>query len=147
MNQLKQAIIDRYEEMVKVVKQGIDENLAMANLWGRLHICLGISTALFSSISAVFTFFEGSKIIVVILALISTLLASCLTFLNPSNREAKRRATANLYLIEYNHIKASQIIINHSSLSEDEMIHKLQELSSRVKSLAEESIKLMNSGL
>ncbi|QYO67118.1 hypothetical protein [Leptolyngbya sp. 7M] len=144
---LKQAVITRYEGMVRDLKKGYDENLLAANWWGKLHIVLGISAALSSSAGAVFTFFDGSKILVVSLALLSTLLASGLTFLNPSNREGKRRSTALLFLIELNRLEDAKLITNYSSLSEVEILQKLQEMSSRIENLVKESSRVLISNL
>jgi SMODS and SLOG-associating 2TM effector domain len=90
---IQQALI-RCDELVQTAQQSARDNSKLADMWGKIHICLGVITALSSTMSALFTF-SSNTIIVTILAIISAASATCLTSLNPSGREAWRRSATN----------------------------------------------------
>lgn len=87
---LLKLLLARCDEITAIAKANSQEHRTLADLWGKTHISLGLFTILFSSISAVFAF-SSAQIVVIASSLISTVLASCITFLNPSQREMKRR--------------------------------------------------------
>lgn len=90
---IQQALV-RCDELVQTAQQSARDNSKLADRWGKIHICLGITTALSSTMSALFTF-SSSTVVVTILAIISAASATCLTSLNPSGRETSRRSATN----------------------------------------------------
>jgi hypothetical protein len=90
---IQQALL-RCDELVLTAQQSAKDNSKLADTWGKIHICLGITTALSSTMSALFTFSSNTNIVTV-LAIISAASATCLTSLNPSGREAWRRSATH----------------------------------------------------
>jgi hypothetical protein len=100
---IQQALV-RCDELIQIAQQSAKDNSELADMWGKVHIFLGIITALSSTMSALFTFSSNTKI-VTILAIISAISATCLTSLNPSGREARRRNGRFSQLIQANKLR------------------------------------------
>ncbi len=137
---LKRAILQRCNEIIEDSERGMIDNRKIANYWGRVDIFLGSVTVLSSSITALLTFSQWSKL-VIFMACLSFVLSTFYTFLKPSSREAKRRsAYLNFYRLN-NKVKDLIIAINSSKLSEQNMLEKLEELSTDCVTITQDLLK------
>lgn len=139
---LKDLVLERCSNLEAELSPGISQNRKLANIWGKVHIITGLLTALCSSLSAVLTF-SSSKIAVVVFALLSAILASVLTFLNPSARETKRRAAESKVRSEINRLRQDRILIMTPSATEQMMINMLSEITKRSEDLMKELIEFL----
>ena len=136
LQSLKTAALERCASVESQFAPGLTQNQAMAKLWGKIHITVGILTTLFSSFTAIFTFSE-TQWLVVTFGILSTTFASCLTFLNPSAREGKRSIAAYLIRTELSRLQTDRIFISAATAS-DELLDKVTEINARNISLLKE---------
>jgi hypothetical protein len=140
--ELKVLVLKRCTSIEEELRPGIQQNKRLAAWWGTTHIATGMIAALCSSLSAVLTF-SNNQTAVILFALVSTALTSCLTFLNPSAREVKRMTTANLIRTELNRLEQDRIFINAPSSSEDMILARMTEITERFESLMKDLIRLL----
>jgi hypothetical protein len=131
---VKDLVLERCACIEKDLSPGVRQNQKLASWWGKTHITTGMVTALCSSLSALLTF-SNNQPAVIVFALLSATLASCLTFLNPSAREVKRSTAANLIRSELNRLEQDRIFIMAPSATEEMMLAKLTEITERSESL------------
>lgn len=139
---LKDLVLERCSEIEADLSPGISQNKKLANIWGKVHIITGLLATFCSSLSAALTF-SNSKIAVVVFAVLSAILASGLTFLNPSAREAKRRAAESRVRSEINRLGQDRILLMAPSATEQMMIDKLSEITKRSEDLMKELIEFL----
>ncbi len=136
---LKKALLQRCDDIIDVASKRSIEHQTKANIWGKVHISLGITTIVFSSLSAILTFYD-KQIIIAISSLFSTILASCLTFLNPANRESKRRNSSHKFWVLTSKAEQAKLLINTRVMSEGNMIELTEELTKELSLLLKELV-------
>ena len=139
---LKDLVLERCSQIEAELSPGIPQNRRLANIWGKVHIITGLLATLCSSLSAVLTF-SSSKLAVVVFALLSATLASGLTFLNPSARETKRRTAESRVRSEINRLGQDRILIMAPSTTEQMMVDRLSEITTRSEALMKELIEFL----
>ena len=121
----KKVLMSRYNEIMLMMETAIKENTNLANTWGKVHTYLGSFAALFSTISAILTFFDNQAI-VILLALLSATLAALLTSLNPSSCESRRRQSIQDCWTVYAQARKNYDLIHY--LSDDQINQQYTEL-------------------
>ncbi|WP_036481146.1 hypothetical protein [Myxosarcina sp. GI1] len=131
------SICIRCDEFIQDTENGIKDNKKLANIWGIIHILLGLATVVLSSITTAITFYDQSDSIVLI-PLLATVSAACLTFLNPSRREFKRRTAYIKFKNLNNRFKDLKLGVENSKLSKEDMLDRLANLSERYEIITED---------
>lgn len=137
---LLQLLLERCDKIAEIAHQSKQEHHLMAEKWGKTHIILGLLTIFFSSISAVFAF-SSVQTLVIASSLISTILASCITFLNPSQREIKRRISSNQFLSLIQSAEQTKVSLRVKGIEEDDMIELVENLNKKLDLLINETFK------
>ncbi|NJP08705.1 MAG: hypothetical protein HC866_03845 [Leptolyngbyaceae cyanobacterium RU_5_1] len=143
----RQIYIDRYEDMKSWIEQRENKSskIRSEDLWGYTHKILGLTATIFSALNAVFTLSTNQNVVLV-LSIISSTSAACLTFLNPSNREAKWRNIKSYCSILKFEINEAGTVIYISSSSSAEKIQKLKEVNQKLISFEEKFGEILGSG-
>lgn len=131
---LLQDLLRRCDDIIKISQDKSQEHNQIAENWGKTHIILGLSTILSSSVSAVFAFSSFQKLVIAS-SLFSTILASCITFFNPSQREIKRRNYSGKFLSLIQGAEGIKISLKVKYLSDNDMIESVENLSKKLEEL------------
>jgi hypothetical protein len=137
---LKKGLISRCDAISGMAQKASREHFVWANIWGRVHIILGIATICFSSLSAIFTFYD-QQWVVVTLCILSTIMAACATFLNPAHRESKRREYYSVFFVLQQNSEQTKLLIEASAKQEDILIQRVEDLNKNLEKIMKESYR------
>ncbi|MDJ1173204.1 hypothetical protein [Roseofilum capinflatum] len=143
----RQLYIDQYEEL----KNTIDSRAIVLSKsryedrWGLIHKVLGLTATISSALCAIFTLSDNQNIVLG-LSITSFTSAACLTFLNPSKREAKWRSIKSYCSILQLEINEERRVFYSFNSSEPEKIQKLKDITQKLIAFEEKLRDTLSSG-
>lgn len=123
--------IEEYERRKQFVEAKANEASKYATRWGYTHIGLGLVATTSAALCAIFTLSNDQRVVLV-LSIISSVSAGCLTFLSPASREAKWTKRSRDCSLLKREIEEARITLYSQNSSNLERIQKLEELNSKV---------------
>lgn len=133
----KKSALTRYNEFLNEAKEGFEENKKFADIWGSLNLSIGLLSVIFSTISAVLTFFQ-QPVIVAVFSVLSALFTSGLTFVKPATRQSKRRKAQAKCRDICNRVEQGKMQLKSSSVSEESITKELKEIAIQLTLIIEE---------
>jgi len=115
-----------------------------ANYWSRLHLLLGIPTAIMSAIAGISALaqFDHHAIIAGCLAIIVAALSAISTFVHPDGKATTHQSTGSKYTTLRNKVRAFSHLDVHVGQSEQELLEQLKSLAAQRDELNEASLPI-----
>lgn len=115
-----------------------------ANYWSRLHLLLGIPTAIISAIAGVSALaqFDNHAILAGFLAIIVAALSGITTFLHPDGKAAAHQSTGSKYTTLRNRVRTFSHLDIYTGESEQELLEQLKSLAVQRDELNEASLSI-----
>lgn len=115
-----------------------------ANYWSRLHLLLGIPTAIISAIAGVSALaqFDNHAVLAGVLAIIVAALSGITTFLHPDGKATTHQSSGSKYSTLRNKVRAFYNLDIYVGESEQELLDQLKSLATQRDELNEASLPI-----